>query len=809
MNVPIRRRIIRIGLSTVFGCVTYAGGYGQTIERGQPAVKPAIFFENQVTSEIRIEALPETERNLIAKMPPNIHHFGAITVGEAADAETLTVHIQSSTRLTRIASTPDFKVEPGGSCVEGNVYEAKSSCTVLMRFVPQGAGHRLGKLTISHSAAIEPLSIGLNGYGYSPVVSFTPAQITTVPATFTGGKGLLNNVYNIAVDGGDALYIADTGNNLVRYIDSSGAIQTIAGGGSKVVTGFVSGMGLDYKLSSPLGVAVDGFGDAYVGDNGDHEILKVDPFGGLSTFAGGGINDERDCVDPSCNPDIVALSFPDGVALDPAGNLFFVDAATALDKVVSSSTNELYTYLLMPLPGPGIDPLIDGQGNVYLGTYASTSCYITGENQIYLDQRFNGSLSGAKAWIVAGTRTCGFSGDGGQAKSAEIGTKVYQMVFDLAGNLYFSDSTNQRVRRIDTATGIIHTIAGNGVIGNGGDGGPSTSATLRTPTGVAVDSQGQVYIVSSSASTGSNQVIRVVGTKGMLSFANQLKGSASGAQTVVVSNTGNDSLAVTKMAITGTNGGDFSVDPNTTSCNFTAGEHLNSGKSCQIGVIFKPSAAGTRTANLVLLDNTVTNSNTVLLKGTGSLPAPTFGITAPAAGATVTLASTVKFSVSVISASGTAPTGKVTFSVDGAVFGSPVTVASGASAINLTGLTVKTHSLSAAYSGDANYAPATVSETLIVKAAAAVKLSAKAKSVAAGKPVVFLVEVRSESESEPTGEVYLHDGLKILARAMLAKGAASLTVAKLSSGTHMLTAHYVGDSEHASKTSQQLKEVVK
>jgi hypothetical protein len=294
-----------------------------------------------------------------------------------------------------------------------------------------------------------------------------------------------------------------------------------------------------------------------------------------------------------------------------------------------------------------------------------------------------------------------------------------------------------------------------------------------------------------------------------LSFANQLKGSASGAQTVVVSNTGNDSLAVTKLAITGTNGGDFSVDPNTTSCNFTAGEHLNSGKSCQIGVIFKPGAAGTRTANLVLLDNTVTNSNTVLLKGTGSLPAPAFAITAPAAGATVTSASTVKFSVSVTSASGTAPTGKVTFSVDGAVFGSPVTVASGAASINLTGLTVKTHTLSAAYSGDANYAPATVSETLIVKAAAAVKLSAKAKSVASGKPVVFLVEVRSESESQPTGEVHLHDGPTILARAMLAKGAASLTVAKLSSGTHMLTAHYVGDSEHTSKTSQQLKEVVK
>jgi hypothetical protein len=150
----------------------------------------------------------------------------------------------------------------------------------------------------------------------------------------------------------------------------------------------------------------------------------------------------------------------------------------------------------------------------------------------------------------------------------------------------------------------------------------------------------------------------------------------------------------------------------------------------------------------------------------------------------------------------------VTFSVGGKVFGSPVTLSSGAASVNLTGLTA-THTLSAVYIGDANYATATVSETLIVKAASAVKLSANANPAASGKPVAFLVEVQSESKSEPTGEVHLHDGPTILARAMLAQGAASLTVPKLSSGTHMLTALYVGDSEHASKTSPQLKEVVK
>ena len=101
---------------------------------------------------------------------------------------------------------------------------------------------------------------------------------------------------------------------------------------------------------------------------------------------------------------------------------------------------------------------------------------------------------------MAGGRTCGFSGDGGRAGNAEIGASVGQFAFDIAGNFYFTDTDNNRVRRIDGATGIIHTVAGNGTVGSAGDGGPATSAHLNAPTGVAVDSQGQIYIISGTTS---------------------------------------------------------------------------------------------------------------------------------------------------------------------------------------------------------------------------------------------------------------------------------------------------------------------
>jgi hypothetical protein len=233
-----------------------------------------------------------------------------------------------------------------------------------------------------------------------------------------------------------------------------------------------------------------------------------------------------------------------------------------------------------------------------------------------------------------------------------------------------------------------------------------------------VDSQGQVYILSNSATSGSAQVVRQLGVNGILTFStSQLRGTATAAKTEVITNTGNSALNVTGAVFTGNNPGDYALDPTTTSCNFSSGNSLASGQSCKVGVIFKPSAAGTRTASLTLLDNTVTNANTILLTGAGVLPSPTVKITAPASGASFSSGTTVKFSVSVTS-SGTAPTGNVTFKVDGAAYGSPVTLASGAAAVSLTGLTVKAHTISATYNGDGNYSAVTVSETITVTAAA-------------------------------------------------------------------------------------------
>ena len=410
---------------------------------------------------------------------------------------------------------------------------------------------------------------------------------------------------------------------------------------------------------------------------------------------------------------------------------------------------------------------------------------------------------------VAGGRACGFSGDGGPAGNAEIGASVGQFAFDIAGNFYFTDTSNNRVRRIDAATGIIHTIAGNGTTGYSGDGGKATTAKLNSPTGLAVNSKGTVYIIS-SASTG--QVIRQVGPQGYLSFPNQGKGVASATQLVVVSNTGNSPMTLTKAEITGANGGDFKIDGTTTTCILTQGTELASGQTCRVGVIFTPGAVGARTGTLTLLDNTANGADSVTLTGTGILSTATFTITAPAKGASVTSGTAVTFSVSVTSPSGVQPTGKVQFKVDGTNHGSAVTLsASGTASSSVTGLTTASHALSATYSGDGNYAAAgPISVSITVKAAISqteVKLTEPStKPELSSSSVVDLVgNVRSTSTPVPTGKVMFSVDGKPVATAVIVSGTAVSTTGKLAAGTHTVTASYSGDAHHsAAQTSEEI-----
>lgn len=724
------------------------------------------------------------------RVPANFHVFQAANAGEDAGTEVLRLNFDGATRLTEIVSkNKDFVVEAGGTCVEGNSYSKGDSCSLMVRFNPQGPGHRSGSINISNSAEPTPMFVGLTGNGYAPVISFTPSQITTVPVTVSGGTGTIKSSTNLAVDGGDILYIPDTGNNLIKELDSSGALHTV-----------------NPVFATPASLVADSSGFLYSTNTSGstYYFSFYAPWGSQSAY--GTTHTVGSCTPSTpCPLTSVGMSRPANINIDPYDNLFFEDATkgaaempvTSLAGGAGSLSLWYLTNQFVYSSGNPASFAVDGSDNIYnFYTYGTATCYIQEESL------YNAEYS-PTAERVAGGSACGFSGDGGQARGAEISTNIGQMTFDVAGNLYFADAGNQRIRRIDAASGIISTIAGTGAAGYSGDGGAATTAAISNPSGLAVDSQGQVYILQSAPTAATTQVVRKIGTLGYWNYGGQQRGTSSATKIFTVANTGNTALTLSSDAtMIGATPGDFQVDATATNCVLKAGATLAAGHSCKVGIKFTPTAAGARSAYLSLSSNTLAGSNNIYLYGGGTLPLPTMAITSPTSGATGKTGTAVTFAVSVTSTSTTKPTGTVQFKVNGANLGTPIALSStGTASTTFSEPTASTYSLSAAYSGDANYASATVSQNIVisaaVKAASTVTLSKSWVSLSGCNSSAYVVRVSSVSGDMPTGVVQLKSGSSIVGSAVLVNGAASVSIASLGRGSQRIVASYGGDGLHA------------
>ena len=204
-----------------------------------------------------------------------------------------------------------------------------------------------------------------------------------------------------------------------------------------------------------------------------------------------------------------SLAFPSSVAVDAAGNVFIadtfnerirrVDAATGIITTVAGNGTAGYGGDGSAATGANLnDPIgvaVDSVGNVFIAD--------TFNQRIRRVDAATGTMS-----TVAGSGTFGFGGDGGLATNASL-SRPTGAALDSAGNLFIADQSNQRVRRVDAATGIMTTVAGDGTFGYTGDGGLATDACLKNPAGVALDSAGNLFIADQS-----NHRIRHVASSG-------------------------------------------------------------------------------------------------------------------------------------------------------------------------------------------------------------------------------------------------------------------------------------------------------
>jgi DNA-binding beta-propeller fold protein YncE len=263
-----------------------------------------------------------------------------------------------------------------------------------------------------------------------------------------------------------SVLVAAWHNHKIRRLDpQTGRVTVLVGSGAgKTGDGAAAKAAL---LNQPKAVALDAAGNIFVADSRNHRIRKIDAATGfIATIAGNGM---------------AGFAGDGGQPLTASFHMQYEMCTTAEDGKVTC-TNE------NPEPGGGIT--LDDQGNLYVAD--------TYNNRIRKIDLAAGVVS-----TVAGTGAAEFSGDGGPALAAS-----FRLPRDLefrAGRLYIADTDNHRVRMIDLATGIIQTVAGNGHPGFGGDRGPAPQASLHRPFGIALDSEGNLYV----ADTFNNRIRRI------------------------------------------------------------------------------------------------------------------------------------------------------------------------------------------------------------------------------------------------------------------------------------------------------------
>ena len=382
----------------------------------------------------------------------------------------------------------------------GNLFIADKANNVIRKVNPSG----IITTVVFSSQITSPTGVAVDGAGNlfiptgSVIRKVNPSgQLTTVAGTSSGGytgdggfatNATFNTISGVAVDTSGNLFIADKNNNAIRKVNTNGIITTIvsiAGG-----------------LSAPLGIVVDSTGNLFIPSG--NVIRKVATNGLITTVAGNGAGGYSGDGGPATSASLFA---PSCVAVDTSGNLFIADTSNySIRKVDTNGIISTVAGVAGSFGdgGSATDAIlsnpqgvaVDAAGNLFI---ADTSTY-----------RIRKVDTNAIITTVAGSGVGGYSGDGGFATNANLFYPLGVAV-DAAGNLFIADQNSQRIRKVDT-NGIITTVAGNGSNSYNGDGGFATNASLYNPSGVTVDTSGNLFIADQS-----NHRIRKVDNNGIIS----------------------------------------------------------------------------------------------------------------------------------------------------------------------------------------------------------------------------------------------------------------------------------------------------
>jgi sugar lactone lactonase YvrE len=396
----------------------------------------------------------------------------------------------------------------------GNVYVADTGNDTIRMITPGGAvttlagsAKHVGSADGTGTAALfyAPDGVAVDSSGNvfvsddanSTIRKVTPGGVVTTVAGvalsygFADGTGTgsrFDGPFGIAVDSGDNLYVADTGNDTIRKITASGVVTTLAGTPG---TGFSDGTGAAAHFNNPAAMVVDGSGNLYIADELNDTIRKVAPGGVVTTLAGTpGLTASNDGTGSGAS-----FYDPYGIGIDGSGNLYVADASNdtirkvtpggvvttiAGQPLVAGSTNGTGSAALFNDP---VGVAVDSAGNIYVAEQGNFD--------------IRKITPGGVVTTFAGTPgSVGFADGTGAAAQFNLPTGL---AVDSSNNVYVADYANDIIRKI-TPGGVVTTIAGKG--GNSGStDGTGTAARFNVPLGITIDANGNLFVCEEKGNT--------------------------------------------------------------------------------------------------------------------------------------------------------------------------------------------------------------------------------------------------------------------------------------------------------------------
>ncbi len=717
--------------------------------------------------------------------------------------------------LTSGAPGLDFSIQPTGpvsaSCSVGTTYQAGDTCSINLLFAPLYPGRRVGavRLLSASRALIAQVLVGGNASGALPVLK--PGRIDTLVGsygwTYTGDNVTATSAQIFTpkaalLDGAGNLILSDTGNNRIRRVDvATNLISTIAGTGFPAYSGD-GVLATAAMISGPSGLALDGAGNLYFSDYQNSVVRRIDGLTGVITTVAGLP------LQPGYSGDggpaaAAQLNLPEGLAFDQQGNLLIADSGNNLIRRIAAADGTIDRVagtLAATYNGDGISAksasLADPTG---IAVIADGSILIadTGNERIRRVST-DGTIS-----TVVGSGVQSFGGDGDAALQAYV-NRPANVAVDPAGDIYFTDAGNNRMRMVNAGTGNIETITGGSSEAFAGDGGAANLATYYGPSGLFYAPNGDIVLTDMFHM----RVRRISASSLPITYPVMRVGKTSTPQTASLINDGNIPLNLAPPLLD-----QSALDTATTSCFGSAAISMIPSATCSLGVEFTPTKVGKSISGTLSLPSNATPVLPVItLTGEVLSVNPTsvaVSVLAPGTNPSM-LGDSVTFQA-VVTSDDKGRTGDVTFTIDDVVVCGAVALGTdGTAACTTGGLLLGSHSVIATYSGDAqNAASTSPSYTQIVRQKIVLSLLSSAPTSVATKAVTFTLSA-SAAKGIPTGSVTFLDGAAVIGTASLdAYGSASMAVTTLALGTHGIVAEYAGDGSNAAATSATLKQVIR